>query len=79
VLKIVFASIAASVGSGILIGVVLTLALNKVLARWAEGSSRDPMLLLAATAVLGIVAAIACSAPARRATGIDPITALRYE
>jgi predicted permease len=79
VLKIVFASIAASVGTGIAIGLVLTLALNKVLARWAEGSSRDPMVLLIVTVLLGVVAAIACFAPARRAIGIDPITALRYE
>ncbi len=79
VLKIAFTSAAASVASGIVVGLILTMALNKVLARWAEGSSRDPMLLLAVTAVLGLVAALACSAPARRALCIDPITALRYE
>jgi len=79
VLRIVFASTVASVGSGILLGVVLTLALNKVLARWAEGSSRDPLLLLAVTVLLSVVAAIACAAPARRAVKVDPMTALRYE
>ncbi len=79
VLKIAFSSAAVSVGCGIAAGLVLTLALNKVLARWAEGSSRDPMILLAVTALLSIVAAIACSAPARKAIGTDPITALRYE
>ncbi len=79
VLRIVFASTVASVGGGILLGVVLTLALNKVLARWAEGSSRDPLLLLAVTVLLGVVAAIACAAPARRAVKVDPMTALRYE
>ena len=79
VLKIAFKSAAASVGSGIVVGLLLTVVLNKVLARWAEGSSRDPMLLLAVTALLGIVAALACSAPARRALGVDPMTALRYE
>ena len=79
VLKIAFSSAAASVGSGIAIGLVLALVLNKVLARWAEGSSRDPMLLLVVTVLLSVVAAIACSAPARRAIGVDPMTALRYE
>jgi ABC-type antimicrobial peptide transport system permease subunit len=79
VLRIVFASTVASVGSGILLGVVLTLALNRVLARWAEGSSRDPLLLLAVTVLLSVVAAIACAAPARRAVKVDPMTALRYE
>ena len=79
VLRIVFASTVASVGSGIVAGIVLTLALNKVLARWAEGSSRDPLVLLAVTILLSVVAAIACSGPARRAVKVDPMTALRYE
>ena len=79
VLKIAFSPIAVSVGAGIAVGVVLTLALNKVLARWVEGSSHDPTVLLAVTCLLGAVAAIACSAPARRAIGVDPMTALRYE
>jgi ABC-type antimicrobial peptide transport system permease subunit len=79
VLRIVFASTVTSVGSGIAAGVVLTLALNRVLARWAEGSSRDPLMLLAVTVLLSAVAAIACSGPARRAVKVDPMTALRYE
>jgi predicted permease len=79
VLRIVFASTVASVGSGIAAGIVLTLALNKVLAKWAEGSSRDPLVLLLVTVLLSLVAAIACSAPARRAVKVDPMTALRYE
>ncbi|HEX3472488.1 MAG TPA: ABC transporter permease [Silvibacterium sp.] len=79
VLRIVFASTVVSVGGGILAGLALTLALNKVLARWAEGSSRDPLILLVATLLLGLVAAIACALPARRASEVDPMTALRYE
>src|ERR1700756_3699419 len=79
VLRIVFSSTVTSVGSGIAVGIVLTLALNKVLARWAEGSSRDPLILLAVTFLLSVVAVLACSAPARRAVKVDPMTALRYE
>ena len=79
VLGIVFASTVVSVSGGIFAGVVLTLALNKILARWAEGSSRDPLILLAVTLLLGIVAAVACALPARRASRVDPMMALRFE
>jgi ABC-type antimicrobial peptide transport system permease subunit len=79
VLQIVFTSMLVSVGSGILAGVGLTLALNKLLAAWAEGSSRDPAILLAATFLLILVAALACAVPARRASKVEPMTALRYE
>jgi predicted permease len=79
VLKIAFSPILVSVGSGIAAGVVLTLALNKVLGQWVEGGSRDPMVLLAVTCLLGLVSAFACSVPAKRAIGVDPVTALRYE
>jgi ABC-type antimicrobial peptide transport system permease subunit len=79
VLRIVFTSTVVSVGSGILAGIGLTLALNRVLAQWAEGSSRDPLVLLGVTLLLGLVAAAACAGPARKASGSDPMTALRYE
>ncbi len=78
-LGIVFRSTLWSVGGGIAAGVVLTLALNKVMAQWATESSRDPLLLIASMAVLTVVAGIACLVPARRAAGVDPITAIRYE
>lgn len=79
VLKSVFASAIVSVGGGLAAGIVLTLALNNVLAHWAEGSSRDILVLLSAVLVLTSVAALACAAPARRASSVDPMTALRYE
>jgi ABC-type antimicrobial peptide transport system permease subunit len=79
VLGIVFTSTVVSVGSGIVAGVALTLALNKIMAQWAEGSSRDPLVLLAVTALLSLVAAIACFGPALTAVKVDPMTALRYE
>jgi predicted permease len=79
VLRIVFASTIVSVGSGIATGIILSPALNKVLARWVEGASRDPLVLVGVTLLLGLVAAIACAAPARRAVNVDPMTALRYE
>jgi len=79
VLNIVFTSILAAVGGGVVTGLVLALALNKVVARWAEGSSRDPLMLVGAMALLSAVAVVACLIPARRASRVDPMEALRYE
>ena len=53
VLRLVFASTALSVGGGMLIGVVLSLALKGVLSRWAEGSSMDACIVLVVAAAAG--------------------------
>jgi uncharacterized membrane protein len=79
VLQIVFASTVISVGAGLLGGVLFTFALNNVLAHWAQGSSRDLLVLLGAIVLMSAVAVLACVAPARRASSVDPMTALRYE
>jgi putative ABC transport system permease protein len=79
VLQIVFRSMLLSVGGGVAMGLILTLALNKVVAHWAEGSSRDPWTLVGATLVLSLAAAVACAIPARRASRVDPMVALRCE
>jgi putative ABC transport system permease protein len=81
-LRIVYASTVTSVGIGIAAGVVLSLALSRVMAHWAQesqASSHDPLLLAASAATLILVAALACNLPARRAAGVDPMTAIRYE
>lgn len=79
VMRIVFASTLGSVGSGILAGLVLTLAMNKIFAKWAEATSHDPILLLVGTLLLSFVSGIACAIPARHASEVDPMTALRCE
>ena len=79
VLRIVFASTLVSIGSGIFAGLVLTLALNKILERWVDGNSHDLVILLDGTLLLGLVALIACAIPARRASHIDPTSALHCE
>ena len=79
VLRIVFESTVVSVGSGIVAGLVLAVALNSVMQKWAQGNARDPLILLAGTALLVTVSAVACALPARYASRVDPMTALRYE
>ncbi len=79
VLRIVFASTLVTVGSGILIGLALTLALNAILGHWTKGNSRDPMVLLAGAVLLALVSGIACAVPAFRASRADPMAALRCE
>jgi len=79
VLRIVFVSTLGSVATGILAGLTLTLATSTILAKWAEGNSRDPIILLAETLLLSLVAAMACAIPARHACKVDPMTALRCE
>ncbi len=78
-LSIVVHSMLVTVGPGILMGFGLTLALNKVMATWATESTRDPLLLIASAVALGLVAALACLLPARRAAAVNPMTAIRYE
>jgi len=82
VLRIVFRSTIVSVGSGIVAGLALSLALSRVMAHWAQesqASSHDPLLLLASSVVLISVATLACTIPARRAAATDPMQAIRYE
>jgi ABC-type antimicrobial peptide transport system permease subunit len=78
-LSIVFRSAFGSIGTGIVAGVVLSLALNQIISKWAQGNMRDPVILLAGTILLGLVSGLACAVPARRASKVDPMIAIRCE
>jgi macrolide transport system ATP-binding/permease protein len=68
----------AAVGVGI--GLVLALVLARVLSAMLIGISvYDMTIFLSVPALLGLVAFVACFVPARRATKVDPLVALRYE
>jgi ABC-type antimicrobial peptide transport system permease subunit len=78
-LRMVFKSAFESLGAGIFAGVTLSLALGQVVAKWAQGNPRDPVILLAGTILLGLVSGLACAIPARRASKVDPMIALHCE
>lgn len=65
---------------GIVAGVIGAVLLSSLLDSLLVGvAPRDTMTLLAAAGVLLVVTAIACLIPARRATRVDPVMALRLE
>jgi hypothetical protein len=78
-LRIVFRSALGSMGAGIFAGLALSLALSQVLSKWVQGNPRDPVILLAGTVFLSLVSGLACAIPARRASKVDPIIALRCD
>jgi len=65
---------------GLVIGVGAALALGRLIAsQLYETSAHNPLLLIATIVVLGIAALLACLFPARRATLLNPVEALRVE
>jgi predicted permease len=79
IVRLVLSSTAATIGAGLGVGLGLSVALNRVVTSWTGGSSRDPLTLLGASALLVGVAVLACILPAWRAASIDPMRALRIE
>jgi putative ABC transport system permease protein len=65
---------------GLVLGLAGALALGQLLSSLLYGvGARDPLTLAVVTGTLAAIAAAACFLPARRATRVNPIVALRYE
>jgi predicted permease len=77
VLLLTLASAARTTGVGLVLGILLSIGLSNEVYRWTQSSLRDASVLAVIAGVLLLAAAMACFLPARRATQIDPMVALR--
>jgi len=67
-------------GVGVLLGVIVAVAVMRQLSGLLFGvSAYDPMTFAAVAVLLVLVAFLACYIPARRATCVNPLVALRHE
>lgn len=80
VLRLILSDGLRLAGAGVALGVVVALALSAGLKTYLFGiGAADPITLLGMVIVVMMITLVTCWIPARRATRVDPLTALRNE
>lgn len=80
ILRMVLRQSVVLVGAGLAVGLAAALAGTRAIASLIVGvRPTDPVTFVAVVALLTVIALVACWIPARRATRVSPLVALRYE
>jgi putative ABC transport system permease protein len=80
VVRLILGEVAILIGIGLFVGLGLTLAGSKAASSLLFGlKPRDPLTLALTLLILAAIGFAASFLPARRASGLDPLVALRYE
>ena len=80
VVWLVMREVLALVGGGVALGLLAAWGLNRLVSSQLYGvTANDSLTIAGAAAVLAAVAMLAGYLPARRATRVNPVLALRYE
>jgi predicted permease len=80
VIRLVLAKALMLIAAGAVAGIAVAIGVTRLLASFLFGvKAGDPVTLAVVAALLAAVALAACYIPARRATKVDPLVALRYE
>ena len=78
VLQLVLGPAIALIGTGVALGVAASLALSSIMRTLLyQVSERDPSTFIGIAVTLATVGVLASALPARRATRVDPVEALR--